>query len=254
MQETRKSKDKKKALFYKTFALFIFLISINALWMLFFYDDDTLNIIYGILTPTLYCLFYYSIKKTRKRFKSKIKSYIYIPITYAFFGMIWYLFSTFFIYMSEKLDGNEDEIYDANVEIINGQNKEYLAQVNDSKNLFEKLNIQTFFLFNPNLAYPCKIAEEAELLFTKKSKKTQIHQSKQQANTIIIFVILFLIQIVAIYISENIIYSRIKPQINTRRKKTQNFLKIDGAFIDENRIYEEVKLNPKKPSSNLPKL
>ena len=34
----------------------------------------------------------------------------------------------------------------------------------------EKLNVKTFFLFNPNLAYPCKISEEIEAAFTKKSK------------------------------------------------------------------------------------
>ncbi len=254
MQQTRKTKDKKKALVYKTFALFIFLISINSLWMVFFYDDDTLNIIYGILTPILYCLYYFSIKKTRIRFKSKIKSYIYIPITYAFFGVIWYFFATFFTYVSEKLDGNEDEIYEAKIEIKKDQNNELNAISNYSENLFEKLNIKTFFLFNPNLAYPCKIAEEIEHYLTGKNNKLQIHQSKQQAKTIIIFVTLFLIQMGAIYISEFIIYPRIKPQITTRRKKHQNFLKIEDVFIDENRIYENVELKPKKSTNNFPKL
>ncbi len=253
MQNIRKSKDKKKALLHKTFALFIFLIVINTLWMLFFYDDNTLNVIYGILTPFLYCIFYLSIKKTRKRFKSKIKSYIYIPITYAFFGVSWYFFATFFIYVSDKLDGNEDEIYEANIELISEQNKG-LTNINDSKNLFEKLNIKTFFLFNPNLAYPCKIAQEVEYFLTGKSNKSQLHYSKQQTNTIIIFILLFLIQMGAIYFSENIIYPRIKPQTSTKRRRERNFLEIDDVFIDENRIYEDIDLNQKKESNNFPKL
>lgn len=254
MQQTRKSKDKKKALIYKTFSLFIFLIAINTLWMLFFYDDNTLNIIYGFLTPLLYCIFYYSIKKTRKKFKSKIKSYIYIPIIYAFFGAIWYLFASFFIQISEKLDGDEDEIYEANIEAFNSQNQKLPNQSDDSHNLFEKLNIKTFFLFNPNLAYPCKLAEEIEQVFSKKNKNIEIHHSKKQANTIIIFVMLFILQIIAIYISENFIYQRIKPQPKVRSRQSRNFLKIEDVFIDENRIHEEVELKPKKNNTHFPKL
>lgn len=253
MQQARKVKEKKRALLFKTLALFLFFISINTLWMCFFYDDDTLDIIYGILTPLLYCLFYYGIKKTRKRFKSKIKSYIYIPITYAFFGVIWYCFASFFIYVSDKLDGNEDEIYEANLEMMNNKNKELLIQINDSKNLFEKLNIQNFFLFNPNLAYPCKILEEVEFMITKKSKTSQINRSKQQANTIIIFVSLFIIQFIAIFVSENFIYPRIKPQVIKPKKRIRKFLKIEDAFINENRIYEEINLKPKE-TNNFPKL
>lgn len=254
ISQARRLKEKKRALFYKTLSLFLFFIGVNAIWITFFYDDDTLNIIYGILTPLLYCIYYYRIKKTRKRLKSKIKSHIYIPITYAFFGVFWYIFASFFIYVSDKLDGSQDEIYEANMEATSKNNDESIVQVNDSKNLFEKLNIQTFFLFNPNLAYPCKAAEEIEFILSKKSKNVSVHHSKQQTNTIIIFVILFLIQIGAIYISEHVIYPRIKPKVVTRRKRIHTFLKIEDAFIDEKRVNEEVKLTPKSNSSNFPKL
>ena len=254
ISQIRKTRERKRALFYKTLALFLFFIVTNTLWITFFYEDDTLDIIYGTLTPLLYCLFYYRIKKTRKRFKSKIKSHIYIPIIYALFGMFWYVFASFFIYVSDKLDGTVDDVYEANIEVINAQNKETDIQKNDSKNLFEKLNVKTFFLFNPNLAYPCKISEEIEAAFTKKSKNNTIHHSKQQANTIIIFVILFLIQIGAIYISEHYIYPKIKPKVITRRKRINTFLKIEDAFIDEKRVHEEVKLTPKSSSTDFPKL
>ena len=76
ISQARRSKEKKRDLFYKSLSLFLFLITINAIWILFFYEDDTLKIIYGILTPLLYCLYYYRIKKTRKRLKTKIKSHI----------------------------------------------------------------------------------------------------------------------------------------------------------------------------------
>ena len=254
ISQIRKARERKRALFYKTFALFLFFIASNALWITFFYEDDTLDIVYGILTPLLYCLIYYRIKKTRKRLKSKIKSHIYIPIIYSLFGVFWYVFASFFIYVSDKLDGTEDEVYEANIEAINEQNKETLVQLNDSKNLFEKLNIQTFFLFNPNLAYPCKVAEEIEMAFTKKPKNSVLHYSKQQTNTIIIFVILFLIQIGAIYVSEHLIYPKIKPRVVIRRKRIHTFLKIEDAFINEKRVNEEVNLTPKSPSSNFPKL
>ena len=138
ISQIRKAKERKRALFYKTLSLFLFFIVINALWITFFYEDDTLNIIYGILTPLLYCIIYYRIKKTRKRLKSKIKSHIYIPIIYALFGVFWYVFASFFIYLSDKLDGAEDEVYEANIEAINEQNTENLVKLNDSKNLFEK--------------------------------------------------------------------------------------------------------------------
>jgi len=252
--QIRKAKERKRALFYKTLALFIFFILSNALWITFFHEDDTLSIIYGILTPFLYCLFYYRIKKTRKRLKSKIKSHIYIPIIYGIFGVFWYVFASFFIYVSDKLDGTEDEVYEANLEAIYENNNGDLIQLNDSKNLFEKLNIKTFFLFNPNLAYPCKVAEEIELAFTKKPKNTTVHQSKQQTNTVIIFVILFGIQIGAIYISEHFIYPRIKPKVVVRRKRIHTFLKIEDAFIDEKRVNEEVKLTPKSSNTDFPKL
>jgi amino acid transporter len=249
--QLKKSRDKRKALIYKTLSLFIFLITINAIWISFFYSDDTLDIVYGILTPILYCVFYYSIKKTRKKFKSKIKSYIYIPIAYAFFGVIWYLFAGFFIYVSDKLDGSADEIYEANTE----QSNKLSNIQEDSKNLFDKLNVKTFFLFNPNLAYPCKVAEELETMFTHKKYVASVHHSKQQTHMIILFVLLFLIQIAAIYISENLIYNRIKPQTPTiRRRRSTNFLKLDDAFINEDRVNETVELTKKTDNNSFPKL
>lgn len=254
ISQARRSKEKKRDLFYKSLALFLFFITINAIWILFFYEDDTLKIIYGILTPLLYCLYYYRIKKTRKRLKTKIKSHIYIPITYIFFGVFWYLLAHVFMYVSDKIEGDKDEVYKANIEAINEQNNDTDFQITDSKNLFEKLNIQTYFLFNPNLAYPCKVAEEIEWMFTKKSKNTTVHHSKQQANMIITFVILFLIQIGAIYISENIIYPKIRPRVVTRRKRMHTFLKIEDAFIDEKRVNESVQLTPKSNQSDFPKL
>ena len=146
ISQARRSKEKKRDLFYKSLSLFLFLITINAIWILFFYEDDTLKIIYGILTPLLYCLYYYRIKKTRKRLKTKIKSHIYIPITYIFFGVFWYLLVILFIYVSDKIEGDKDEVYKANIEAINEQKNDTEFHITDSKNLFEKLNIQTYFL------------------------------------------------------------------------------------------------------------
>ena len=254
ISQARRSKEKKRDLFYKSLSLFLFLITINAIWILFFYEDDTLKIIYGILTPLLYCLYYYRIKKTRKRLKTKIKSHIYIPITYIFFGVSWYLLVILFIYVSDKIEGDKDEVYKANIEAINEQKNDTEFQITDSKNLFETLNIQTYFLFNPNLAYPCKVAEEIEFIFTKKSKNSTVHHSKQQANMIITFVILFLIQIGAIYISENIIYQKIRPKAVPRRKRIHTFLKIEDVFINEKRVDEAVKLTPKSNQTDFPKL
>ena len=254
ISQARRSKEKKRDLFYKSLSLFLFLITINAIWILFFYEDDTLKIIYGILTPLLYCLYYYRIKKTRKRLKTKIKSHIYIPITYIFFGVSWYLLVILFVYVSDKIEGDKDEVYKANIEAINEQKNDTEFQITDSKNLFEKLNIQTYFLFNPNLAYPCKVAEEIEFIFTKKSKNSTVHHSKQQANMIITFVILFLIQIGAIYISENIIYQKIRPKVITRRKRIHTFLKIEDVFINEKRVDEAIKLTPKSNQTDFPKL
>lgn len=246
MPHFRKEKIKQTALLYKVLALFLFFITINTIWFCFFSSDESITIIYGILTPLLYCIFYYFIKKTRKKIKTKIKSHIYIPITYAIFGLFWYCLTTFLIFISNKLDGKQDGKI-VKTQVVNLTIVTNYINLNDNKNVLEKLNVNTFFLFNPNLAFPCNLVKEFESKLDNKqtSKGSNIHISKQKTNNLIIFILLFIIQILAIYTSENFIYPKIKPlNINkVKKRKKYSFLKVDEANLFVN---NETNKNQKK--------
>jgi hypothetical protein len=251
----RKSNEKKSALRYKSFAVFIFFIVINTSWIIFFYDDQYLSIFYGILTPLLYALVYYNLKKIRRKFKSKIKAYIYIPIAYTFFGIVWYAFASLIIKVSDKIDGSVERLNPVSIEVNIDNDLSASNELQDAKNLFEKLNIKTFFLFNPNLAYPCKIVIETESFFDKKHNHHELHYSKYQTNNIILFTLLLLIQSLGVYIAEKIIYPRIKPQSKVVRKKRYNRLEIPDDFqLSAPDLQNKNSTSNEDISSNYPKL
>jgi hypothetical protein len=193
--QKRRHKNQKSNTLIKAGLLSSLLILANIIWYLFFHSDKSLDLTFGIISPVLYGLYYFFIKKIRKRSKSKIKSFIYIPISYTFFGIFWLVFSLGI----SKLTSVSDT---SNVE---------------TEDVIEKLEIKNFFIFNPNLSFPSKISEEIERrVWNKNSHLTSIQQSKRQTNNLILFIILFFIQMIAIYIVENFIYPRIKPHQNRK--------------------------------------
>ncbi len=196
--QTRRHKNQKSSTLFKAGLLSSLLILSNLLWFLFFYSDKSLDLTFGIISPLLYGLFYFFIKKIRKKSKSKIKSVIYIPISYTFFGLFWLTFSLGI----SKLTSVSD------------------TSMIESEDVIEKLEIKNFFIFNPNLSFPSKISEEIERkVWNKSAYTTSIQQSKRQTNNLILFICLFFIQMIAIYLVENFIYPRIKPQ---HKKKHHN--------------------------------
>ncbi len=80
----------------KAIILFLLLILLNTIWYLLIDSDQ--NTIYwlGIFTPFMYTLVYIGLKKLRRRSKSKIKPFLFIPIAFTFFGIVWYYTFSFF--------------------------------------------------------------------------------------------------------------------------------------------------------------
>ena len=196
---TRRHKNQKSSTLIKAGLLSSLLIFANIIWYLFFHSDKSLDLTFGIVSPILYGLFYFFVKKIRKKSKSKIKSIIYIPISYTFFGLFWLFFSLGISKLSSVSEASNVETED----------------------VIEKLEIKNFFIFNPNLSFPSKISEEIERrVWNKSTYHTTIQQSKKQTNNIILYVILFFIQMIAIYLVENIIYPRIKPQQKKKHRSS----------------------------------
>lgn len=209
----------------KAIILFLLLVVLNTIW--FFLIDSDQNTIYwlGIFTPFMYTLVYIGLKKLRRRSKSKIKPFLFIPIAYTFFGIIWYYTFSFF-------DPNPINIFTASK---NDQQKTTITTIDDSKYvLIQKLGVKYFFICNPNLCYFSKIAQESEKKISKRSRTIEIHDSKQKSYNLIIFFLLFVIQIILIYVAEYKIYPHFKLESSRkhRRKKLQyKFLDVDSTNI-----------------------
>ena len=209
----------------KAIILFLLLVVLNTIW--FFLIDSDQNTIYwlGIFTPFMYTLVYIGLKKLRRRSKSKIKPFLFIPIAYTFFGIIWYYTFSFF-------DPNPINIFTASK---NDQQKTTITTIDDSKYvLIQKLGVKYFFICNPNLCYFSKIAQESEKKISKRSRTIEIHDSKQKSYNLIIFSLLFVIQIILIYVAEYKIYPHFKLESSRkhRRKKLQyKFLDVDSTNI-----------------------
>jgi hypothetical protein len=124
------------------------LILINFTWYSIFRYDNLLSINLGVISPIIYGVFYFLVKKSRRKYKSKIKSFIYIPILYTLLGLLWLGLSI----------GLEKFTKTENIE---------------SQTVIEKLEFKHFFLFNHNLAFPSRIINEIELKSWKQSSDSQ---------------------------------------------------------------------------------
>lgn len=229
---TQRHKNQKSSTLIKAGLLSCLLILTNVIWYIFFHYDKSLDLTFGIISPILYGLFYFFIKKIRKKSKSKIKSIIYIPISYSFFGIFWLIFSLGI----SKLTSVSDT---SNVE---------------TEDVIEKLEIKNFFIFNPNLSFPSKISEEIERrVWNKSGYPSTVQQSKRQTNNLVLFIILFFIQMITIYLVENIIHPRIKPEqkkkmrsSNSRRPPRDTIISSEkDVFLNfsETKEKEEVKVD-----------
>jgi amino acid transporter len=225
----------------KAIILFLLFAVSNTIWYLLF--DSDVNTIYwlGIFTPFMYTLIYIILKKVRRRSKSKIKPFLFIPIAYTFFSIVWFYAFSFF-------DPNPINIFTTST---NDQHKTTINTIEDSKYvLIQKLGIKYFFICNPNLSYFSKIAQESEKKLTKRSSKVEIHSSKQQSYNLIIFVLLFVIQGGLIYIAEVKIYPHFK--LESSRKHRRKKLKYKLLDVDSTNITSSNKTTPS--NSNFPEL
>ncbi len=225
----------------KAIILFLLLILLNTIWYLLIDSDQ--NTIYwlGIFTPFMYTLVYIGLKKLRRRSKSKIKPFLFIPIAFTFFGIVWYYTFSFF-------DPNPINIFTASK---NDQQKTTITTIDDSKYiLIQKLGIKYFFICNPNLCYFSKIAQESEKKISRRSSTVEIHASKQQSYNLIIFSLLFVIQITLIYIAENKIYPHFR--LESSRKHRRKKLKYKLLDVDSTNITSSNRQNPS--NTNFPEL
>lgn len=221
----------------KAIILFILFVLLNSIW--YFLIDSDQNTIYwlGIFTPLMYTLVYILIKKIRRRSKSKIKPFLYIPIAYTFLGIVWFYIFSFF-------DPNPVNIFTASKY---DQQKTTITTIDDSKYvLIQKLGVKYFFICNPNLCYFSKIAQESEKKISKRSRTIEIHDSKQKSYNLIIFSLLFVIQIILIYVAEYKIYPHFKLESSRkhRRKKLQyKFLDVDSTNISSSKKQQTTNTN-----------
>ncbi len=190
--------DRNKRLIFKTIILVVLFLSLNIIWFIFFHHDPLISINLGIICPILYGVFYFIVKKTRRKLRSKIKPFIYIPIMYTLFGIMWLIFSlgiTKITHRAENIQANET--------------------------LIEKLEFKNFFLFNYNLSYLSRIQYTIENKTWKESsfRSTAIMKSKYQTNNMILFLILFIIQGTLIFLTEHIIYPKFRPEYKHKSKR-----------------------------------
>jgi len=196
----RKTNDKhiNKRLIFKTIILVVLFLSLNIIWFIFFHHDPLISLNLGIICPILYGVFYLIVKKTRRKLRSKIKPFIYIPIMYTLFGITWLVFSlgiTKITHRSENIQADETVI--------------------------EKLEFKNFFLFNYNLSYLSRVQYTIENKTWKESsiRSSTIMKSKYQTNNMILFLILFIIQGLFIYLTENVIYPYFRPEHKHKSKR-----------------------------------
>jgi hypothetical protein len=182
----------------KSIILVVLFLLINIFWFIFFHHDPLISLNLGIICPILYGVFYFTVKKTRRKLKSKIKPFIYIPIMYTIFGIMWLILSLGITKVTNRTEN-----------------------IQSDETVIEKLEFKHFFLFNYNLSYLSRV----QYTFENKTWKEQdirehvIMKSKYQTNNMILFLILFVIQSGLIYLTENIIYPYFRPEHKQQTKR-----------------------------------
>lgn len=234
--------DRNKRLIFKSIILIVLFLSLNILWFIFFHHDPIISFNLGIICPILYGIFYFVVKKTRRKLRSKIKPFIYIPIMYTIFGIMWLVFSLGIAKITHRSEN-----------------------IQTDETVIEKLEFKNFFLFNYNLSYLSRIQYMIENKTWKDNemKSQTIMKSKYQTNNMILFLILFVIQSTFIYSTENIIYPFFrpehKPKYKSKRRSRRKPPPRDTFISNEHDVFlnfgestnnEERKGN----SSNFPKL
>jgi predicted permease len=154
------------------------------------------------------------IKKLRKKTKPKIKAFVYIPLFYTLIGFIWF----FFCYAVNVYNGDDQSNY-------------------DRETLIQKDFVKQFFLVNPNLLNISVIIEEIETINQKLGKNTEeISIGKLQTNYMIRFSIIFIFQMLIIYLVETKIYPYFKPESHKyrRTKIVYEKLELDNPNMNSN--------------------
>ena len=210
-------KKKVSASYKKSLIIVSILITVNLLWYLLIDNDQSTSITLAIISPICYGILYFLFKKIRT--KNKIKPYLTIPVIYTIFSLVWYFGFSFF-------DANPSNIFTSNSD-VNLLPTEFKSE-NPNYILIQKLGLKHFFLDNPNLSLPSKTIQILEKKIRHQNKNITIQPSKEKTYNMIIFGLLFLIQVTLIYLVEEVIYPQIKPQ-STRRHRIRklNYKKLE---------------------------
>ena len=215
----RRKKRDKRNIFR---ALFIFMIfsSVNIVFNIIVdRPKNAVPFILGIFLPLFYAVFYFITKRIKYKHKIQSNSYIITPFFYLLFGAIWYLlFSIIGTFTSIKLEA-----------IPNGKTNNYKASIDGNKD--SEGELKAFFFYED---YLCRAASVPSLLIkhnceNNRGIKLNVDCSqfkKSTTNKTTSFVILFISQIIIIFISENIIYPLVKKKFilpkNTENIKSNN--------------------------------
>lgn len=137
---------------------------------------------------------------------------------YTLFGIIWLIFSLGIAKITHRADN-----------------------IQADETVIEKLEFKNFFLFNFNLSYLSRVQYTIENKTWKESnlRNTTIMKSKYQTNNMILFLILFFIQGLFIFLTENIIYPYFRPEHKhqSKRKSRRKAPPRDTFISNEHEVF-----------------
>ena len=206
----RKKRDKRNL--FRALFIFILFVSVNLTFNLIIdRPKNAIPFIIALFLPLFYALFYFISKRIKYKYKIQTNSYVLTPFYYMLFGATWYvLFSLIGTFTSIKIET-----------IPNGKTNNYSASIDASKDSDGEL--KAFFIYED---YLCRAASIPNLIIkhnceNKRGIKLNADCSKfkkSTTNKTTSFVILFISQIVIIFISENILYPLVKNKFLLPKK------------------------------------
>ena len=214
----RKKRDKRNL--FRALFIFILFVSVNLTFNLIIdRPKNAIPFILGVVLPLLYAIFYFISKRIKYKYKIQTNSYVITPFYYVLFGAAWYLIiSIFGTFTSLKIET-----------IPNGTSNNYKASINGSQDSDGEL--KAFFIYED---YLCRAASIPNLIIKHNCENNRGIKlnadcgkfKKSTTNKTTSFVILFISQIVIIFISENILYPLVKKKFllpkRTEKIKSNN--------------------------------
>jgi hypothetical protein len=220
----RRNKRDKRNVFRALF-LFILFAFVNLVFNVFIDPGKNyITLIVGLALPFFYSIFYFYSKRIKYRYRIQTNSAILTPVFYLSFGLLWFVMITGILSLTSiKIESKPDKR--SKKQNQSQQIETQTSVENHEHSLSDKTT--SFFLYEENLF---RMASIPNLIIksnckNKRSDKTGFdceHFFKSTTNKTITFVVLFISQIILIFISENIIYPLLKNKVNpSTSSKTQ---------------------------------